>query len=434
MEKTAEVYVVIGLKWGDEGKGKVVDALTQNCDVIERFQGGANAGHTVSNHRGEFALHTIPSGIFDPDKTVIIGSLVSFAPNKVSAEIRELESKGVAATKLAISDRAILNLPVYGPIDNCREERRGANRIGTTGQGIGPSYADRSSRDGLRVGALNQRDRFFKYLETFLADKRLSYPELSQSEAFNIDYYLTEYPKWMEVFDGKIQDTHPLTQRLLAEGARFLLEGAQGALLDNDWGSWPDVTSSNITVASAYHASGIPLKYHKVSLAIAKAYDSRVGSGGMPTELQNQQGELIRQKGKEFGTTTGRPRRVGYFDAVAGRFAQELNQFDYLVVNSLDVLAGLGPMRICVGYDKAGQKVADFPSEDDLLRLCSPLYYPEDFVIEDDFSQVTRFEDLSPQAQEYLHVISNKVGIPLALVGKGRSREDLLKVNGFSLG
>ncbi|MFW5960128.1 MAG: adenylosuccinate synthase, partial [Chitinivibrionales bacterium] len=367
--------VVLGSQWGDEGKAKVIDYMTPKSDVIVRFQGGANAGHTVINDKGKFIFHMVPSGIMSENKICIIGNGVVFDPEQFIKEVKELESEGIDITgRLFVSDSAHLVLPCHKISDQLNEEKT-ENKIGTTGRGIGPAYADKISRKGLRTGDMIIEDSFLEKLKKNLEDANEYYLKLfNKRELIDIDKTIEEFREYRKYLLPLLKDTSHFINQRMDLGDSILFEGAQGSMLDIDHGTYPYVTSSNTTVGAVCSGSGIGPSCINHVIGIVKAYTTRVGNGPFPTMAQGPEAEKLQNNGAEFGATTGRPRRCGWFDSVLLRKSIELNGFTRLAVTKLDVLDDFESIYICKGYEIEGKEVTEFPNSSDLLDKVKPVY------------------------------------------------------------
>lgn len=419
------VIVLVGAQWGDEGKGKVTDFLAESADIIVRYQGGNNAGHTVVVGDQEFRLHLIPSGILYSDKLCIIGNGVVIDPAVLRKEMDTLKERGVSTATLKISERAQVIMPYHTLLDALEEADRGAGKLGTTGRGIGPAYVDKTSRAGIRVVDLIDSDGFREILARNIAAKNRVVTGVYNGKGLDYQEVLQTYEDHAAFLRPFAADTSLLINQAIDSGKNILFEGAQGTLLDIDHGTYPYVTSSNPTAAGAALGAGIgPTRINNV-IGIAKAYTTRVGEGPFPTELHEETGSLIREKGHEFGTTTGRPRRCGWFDAVIVRYAARINGLSHLAITKLDVLTGLDTLRICRAYRYRGQLLTEFPANLKVLAECEPVY--EDLPgWQDDLSAVTRFEELCPAARNYLERITELTEVPVAIVGVGTRRSQTL--------
>lgn len=413
--------VVIGAQWGDEGKGKVTDFLAEKADMVVRYMGGNNAGHTVVVEDREFKMHLIPSGILYPDKMCIIGSGVVVDPAVLIKELESLEKQGISTANLRISQRAHVIFPYHQKLDQVEEERKGNNKIGTTCRGIGPAYTDKSARVGIRVIDLLDTEEFPALLEANMKSKNQILTEVYGGKSLDYDEVLNDFKGYAEALRKYVCDTSILVNDAVQQGHNILFEGAQGTLLDLDHGTYPYVTSSHPTAAAACLGAGIgPTRIGRV-IGVAKAYTTRVGEGPFPTELNDDTGAFIRKQGGEYGTTTGRPRRCGWFDGVVGRYAVRINGLDYLAITKLDVLSGLETVRICTGYNYRGEVINEFPASLKVLNECVPVY--EDFPgWSEDITKARKLEDLPVQARRYLDRISEISGAPIALIGVGSRR------------
>ncbi|MGD0016747.1 MAG: adenylosuccinate synthase [Verrucomicrobiia bacterium] len=415
--------ILVGAQWGDEGKGKIIDVLTAQADIVVRYQGGNNAGHTVWVGTDKFILHLVPSGILHPGKISVIGNGVVIDPCALVEEIEQLRVRGVAIKdNLLISETAHVVFPYHRLLDGIREQQKGKRKIGTTKRGIGPAYGDKASRTGLRMADLLAPERFTGKLRQKIREnneifKAFDAPPLSYTQIHR------QYMECARKLRPFIADTVTWLNRAVNKGKNLLLEGAQGTMLDIDFGTYPFVTSSNSTAGGACTGTGIaPHRIDKV-VGVMKAYTTRVGEGPFPTELHDGRGTLLRETGQEFGATTGRPRRCGWFDAVVTRYAVMVNGIDELAVTKLDVLDKLPKIKICVAY-KVGHKVYEtMPQDADILQRCKPMY--EEF---DGWRTSTRrarsFSQLPPQAQVYLSKLAELSGTKLGIVSVGAEREE----------
>ena len=416
--------VVIGTQWGDEGKGKVVDLLTERAAAVVRFQGGHNAGHTLVIGGEKTILHLIPSGILRERVQCLIGNGVVLSPQALMEEIRMLEGRGVPAReRLRISEACPLILPYHVALDHARERARGKRAIGTTGRGIGPAYEDKVARRALRVGDLFHRERFAAKLGEVMDYHNFALKRYYGEEPLDFQRVLDETLALGEELRPLVGDVPAILNGLRREGADVLFEGAQGTLLDIDHGTYPYVTSSNTTAGGACTGAGVGPRDIDYVLGITKAYTTRVGAGPFPTELDDEMGEHLARRGHEFGSTTGRPRRCGWFDAVALRRAVQINSVSGLCITKLDVLDGLDTIRMCVGYRWNGT-VHDMPPVGaDAFAECEPVY--EDLPgWKSSTVGIRRHEDLPPEARAYLARIEEAVGVPVDLVSTGPEREE----------
>jgi len=414
--------VLIGAQWGDEGKGKITDFLAEKADLVVRYQGGNNAGHTVVVGEEEFKLHLIPSGILYPDKTCLIGNGVVIDPEVLLKELEYLAKRGVNTDNLRISGRAHVIMPYHKKLDEVEEERKGANKIGTTKRGIGPAYMDKAARVGIRMVDLMDKEEFAAKLEANLEAKNHLLEKVYDVEGFDFDEIFKVYQRYADALRKYVADTSLIIHEAINSGKHVLFEGAQGTLLDLDHGTYPFVTSSHPISGAACIGAGLgPTKISKV-VGIAKAYTTRVGEGPFPTELNDEMGDYIRKAGNEFGTTTGRPRRCGWFDAVIARYAARVSGLDVLAVTKLDVLSGLDKIKICTGYrHEDGTMITEFPDSLKVLAKCQPIYEEMDGWKED-LSKVTKIEELPANAQKYLERISQLSGVEIGIVGVGTRR------------
>lgn len=415
------VAVILGGHWGDEGKGKVVDLLADRFEYNVRYGGGANAGHTVVNELGSFALHQVPSGIFHPGVRAVLASGVVVDPTALIEEVAELEGRGVDLSSFYISERAHLVMPYHRALDLAQERMRLGARIGTTGKGMGPAYTDKAAREGLRVGDLLDPASFLEKVRrnAELACARLE--RVYNAQAPDCAEMLEQVSRWPEALGPRIRDVEHELRTAWHRGSPILLEGAQGALLDLDVGTYPYVTSSQTGAAGALASAGLPPGAVGPVVAVMHAYMTRVGEGPFPTELHDEVGDSIRSAGSEFGTTTGRPRRCGWFDAVASRYAVEVNGATSLALTKLDVLDGLDPVRICVGYRIGGRCTDVFPARAEELAAAEPVY--EDLPgWTGPTSGARSWEDLPPGARRYVRRIEELMGAPASIISVGPAR------------
>ncbi len=422
-------YAVIGGQWGDEGKGKVIDYLAGESDCVVRYAGGNNAGHTVVNERGEFQLHLVPSGICWPGVTGIIGNGVVVNPDVLLSEMAALEEQGIDVSQLFVSDRAHVIMPYHILLDSLQEEARGSGAIGTTGQGIGPAYVDKASRDGIRVGdLLDTKERLPDRVQAAVEMKNRVITGVYGGDPVDADEILARCHDWGEQLRPMVRPTEQMVQDLLAQGKRVLLEGAQGTLLDVDHGSYPYVTSSSPSIGGAIIGLGINPQSIEGVVGVFKAYSTRVGGGPMPTEMHGQAGEELREKAHEYGTTTGRARRVGWFDAVAARYSHQINGFTGMVLTRLDILDGMDEVKICVGYRADGQEVERFPANTALLEECEPVYekWPG---WQEPTASATQTQQLPKNALAYVRRIEELVGCEAQIISTGPSREETIAID-----
>ena len=421
-------YAVIGGQWGDEGKGKVVDYLAERVDGVVRYAGGNNAGHTVVNDKGEFHLHLVPSGICWPEVYGIIGNGVVVDPEALLGELRELGDRGIDTERLCISERAHVTMPYHVLLDALDEESRGEFAIGTTGRGIGPTYIDKTARMGIRVGDLLDPDSLKPRLEQTLDYKNKVITAIYGGEALSLDDVLAKALAWGEELRPYVRPTEQIVQDLLAQDRKILLEGAQGTLLDLDHGSYPYVTSSSPSIGGACTGLGLNPQAIAGVLGVYKAYSTRVGGGPMPTELFDDTGDKLREKGHEYGVTTGRTRRVGWFDAPAGRYSQQVNGFTGMVLTRLDILDGFASVKICVGYRAGGEEISRFPADTRLLEKCEPVY-EEMPGWKEPTARATDLAQLPENARAYVRRIEELVGCPVQIISTGPGREETILVD-----
>ncbi|MFZ3172566.1 MAG: adenylosuccinate synthase [Carboxydocellales bacterium] len=418
--------VLIGAQWGDEGKGKITDFLAENAELVVRYQGGNNAGHTVVVGEEEFKLHLIPSGILYPEKTCIIGNGVVIDPAVLLKELYYLAKRGINTSKLRISPRAHIIMPYHMKLDEVEEESKGDNKIGTTRRGIGPAYMDKAARVGIRVVDLLDKEEFANQLKQNLAAKNNLLDKIYGCPAFDFNEIYNQYLDYAEQIRPYVADTSVIIYNAITAGKHVLFEGAQGTLLDLDHGTYPYVTSSHPISGAACIGAGLgPTKITRV-VGIAKAYTTRVGEGPFPTELNDEMGEYIRKAGNEFGTTTGRPRRCGWFDAVIARYAVRISGIDTFAITKLDVLSGIPSLKICTGYRyEDGSVINDFPASLKVLGKCQPIYEEHPGWTED-LTQAKTFDELPPNAQNYLRRIEKLSGGKIGIIGVGTRRSQTL--------
>jgi adenylosuccinate synthase len=419
--------VVIGAQWGDEGKGKITDLLSRSADVVVRYQGGVNAGHTVVVHGQTFKLHLIPSGILYPDTECIIGCGTVIDPQVLITELDQIEALGVSTEKLLISETAHVTMPYHRLIDQASEERRGTHKIGTTGRGIGPTYADKSERTGIRILDLMDPEALRKKLNWTINYKNVILEKLYDLPPLDPAPVIEQYLEYAERLRPHVVDSSLKIYEAIQKRRNILFEGAQGTLLDLDHGTYPYVTSSNPVAGGACVGAGVgPTMIDRV-IGVAKAYTTRVGEGPFPTELDGQLGDLLCDRGAEFGTTTGRRRRCGWFDAVIGRYAVRINGIDCLAITKLDVLDTLEEIKVCVAYEIDDKHCHDFPSSARLFSRCRPIYktlpgWQQSTV------HCRSLEDLPKQALDYLKFLAELMAVPIALVSLGASRDQTIIV------
>jgi adenylosuccinate synthase len=395
------VIAIVGGQWGDEGKGKVIDMMAERADVVVRFSGGDNAGHTVVNPGGTFKLHLIPSGVFYPDCICIIGNGAVVNPAIFIKERGELNARGVDTSRVFISDRAHLVMPYHILLDGLEETARGAKSLGTTLRGIGPAFVDKVARMGIRACDLMDKDVLYSRLEYVLEYKNQLLTKLYGERPMDFQAIFEECSAWADKLKTNIKETSSLLDGFIKAGKTVLLEGAQGALLDTDFGTYPYATSSSPLAAGSCLGSGIgPTRIDRV-MGVFKAYCSRVGAGPFPTELTNKTGDLIREIGHEYGTTTGRPRRVGWFDGVAASFSSRINGMTGIAITRLDILDTMESLKVCVGYRLDGEIIQDFPADPGILKNCQPIYEELRGWCRPT-SSITQAKDLPKEARVYI--------------------------------
>jgi adenylosuccinate synthase len=427
------VVAVIGAQWGDEGKGHIVDWMANQARMVIRYGGGSNAGHTVVNNRGVFKLHLTPSGVFDSETVNIIGHGVAIDPEVLINEIATLKEQGIDTSKLFVSNRAHIVMPHHVLQDQLQEKDRGDGKIGTTGRGIGPCYSDKMQRTGIRMGDLLYDEALLERLRSVLEEKNRLLTKLYGAKQQSLHDVYLRFLNYGHQLADNIADVHPIIHRALEKNLPILLEGAQGTLLDIDHGTYPYVTSSPPGAAGACQGSGIgPTRIESV-MGVYKAYTTRVGEGPFPTEISNDDpdAEVLRQIGKpwaEVGTTTGRHRRVGWFDAVMARYAAEINGIDSVTITKLDVLDTLPRIKICTGYRRHDEILEYPPAEVALLSKVEPIY-EEVPGWQTPTSHIRNFQDLPEEARAYLARLCQLVGAKLSVVSVGPEREQIIEVN-----
>ncbi len=415
------VTVVVGAQWGDEGKGKIVDMLAEKADLVVRFSGGDNAGHTIINNIGKFALRLVPSGIFNPATTCVIGNGTVINPAVLLEEMASLNQRGVATDNLLISDRANLIMPWHLVIEGYEEEARGKSAIGTTRKGIGPAFSDKIARLGIRMGDLLDKDAFAERLKDILEYKNSILAGVYHAEPLSFEEIFNRYCEYGKVLGKYICETTEVLDTALRQGKRVLLEGAQGTLLDPDFGTYPYATSSSPSAGGACIGAGIgPSKLDTV-LGVYKAYITRVGAGPMPTRLDDEVGELMRERGHEYGTVSGRARDCGWFDAVAARMTNRINGFTGLVITKLDNLDVFPTIKICTAYELDGRIIENFPAGVSTLARVKPVY--EDMPgWNTDTTSVRNYTDLPEAARNYIERLEELIGCPINIVCVGPER------------
>jgi len=424
------VVAIIGGQWGDEGKGRIIDLLAEKAKVVARFSGGDNAGHTVVNPYGEFRLHLVPSGIFYPQVTCIIGNGVAVNPAVLLEEIGDLHNHGVDTNRLLISDRAHLIMPYHTLLDRLEEERRNKGAIGTTLRGIGPVFADKVARVGIRAGDLLDSDIFLRRLKSALELKNVILTKVYQASPLSLEEIYQQYCNYGEQLAPFIRETSSIIREAATNGDFVLLEGAQGTLLDPDFGTYPYVTSSSPLAGEACVGTGLGPKGIDRVVGVFKAYDTRVGAGPMPTELKDKIGDLIREKAHEYGARTGRPRRCGWFDAVAGRFSVQINGLSDIALTHLDIYDGFPTIRICTSYKCKGKLLTSFPSDVATLEKCQPVYEEVDGW-QGSISKIRSFKKLPAGARNYISRLEDLLECPISLVSVGPARKQIILTKDF---
>ena len=423
MASSVRSVVVIGCQWGDEGKGKIVDLLSASADVVARFQGGNNAGHTLVVDGKQTVLHLIPSGALHPKTVCLIGGGVVLDTAALVHEIEQLEQAGfpLGPGRLLVSQDCHLILPYHKAIDQARERRRGKGKIGTTGRGIGPAYEDKAARVGLRVADLLDESHFLARLRVVLEEKNSYLRNILDESVLDFDTVAAELQRAAVLLRPHVADTARYLHEALVAGKRVLFEGAQGAMLDVDHGTYPYVTSSNTGIGAVCSGTGVAAKLVRKVIGITKAYTTRVGSGPFPTELTNATGDRLRNEGGEFGATTGRPRRCGWFDAVVLGKAIRVSGVDALALTKLDVLTGLDPLLVCTGYRRGADVLDDVPALAEDLERVTPIY-EEHAGWTQDVSACTKLSDLPLPARRYIARLEQLAGVPIEIVSVGADR------------
>jgi adenylosuccinate synthase len=420
--------ILVGTQWGDEGKGKATDLLADHMDLVVRYQGGNNAGHTVRVAGETFKLHLIPSGILYPHITPVIADGVVVDPRVLLEEMDGLAARGVDVSRLMVSANAHLIMPYHLELDRVTERYLGRQRLGTTRRGIGPAYADKAARIGLRVQDLTDEKIFRQKLEAALKEKNAVLAKVYNRLPLDAQEIAWDYLGFGERLAPHIADTSSVIHRALVDGRGVLLEGAQGTLLDLDHGTYPFVTSSNPVAGGALVGSGIGPKEVDRVIGVTKAYVTRVGSGPFPTEDRGETGERMRERGQEFGTTTGRPRRCGWFDAVLLRYAARINGLTELFVTKLDVLSGLPSIRVCTAYRFEGETYEDFPPHQTIVHKAEPVFEDVEGWTED-LGDARSPDELPPAARKYVERLSDLGGVPVGTVSVGPSREETVELS-----
>jgi adenylosuccinate synthase len=419
---------LVGTQWGDEGKGKVTDLLAEHTDLVVRYQGGNNAGHTIVVEGERYALHLVPTGVLYPHVIPVIGPGVVVDPRVLIEELEVLQERGIDTSKLLVSGNAHLIMPYHLELDRVTERRLGSNSLGTTKRGIGPAYADKASRIGLRVQDLLDPKIFSAKLTVALKEKNLLLTRVYGRLPLEQEDIEREYLELARTLEPHITDTDPVVQGALDDGKTVLFEGAQATLLDLDHGTYPYVTSSNPIAGGACAGAGVGPRDITRIIGISKAYCTRVGSGPFPSEADPADGEILVEAGQEYGTTTGRKRRCGWFDAVAGRFAARLNTLTELVVTKLDVLSEFASIKVCVAYEYEGERYEKFPPNQTIFNKCRPIF-EELPGWSKDISAARALDDLPKEARAYLEAIEGLVGTPVSWASVGPGREQIVRVS-----
>lgn len=421
--------VIVGAQWGDEGKGKITDYLAEKADVVVRYQGGNNAGHTVEVENEQYKLQLIPSGILYSNTLCIIGNGVVLDPEAFLNEIKGLSNRGINTSNLRISDRAHIILPYHKKIDELSEIRRGSHDIGTTKKGIGPCYMDKTERTGIRICDLMKKEVFEEKLKENLAVKNEYLKKVFDFEGYSYEEMLHKYLDYAEQLRPFVADTSVLVYDAIKAGKKVLFEGAQGTLLDLDFGTYPYVTSSHPIAGGVCIGSGVGPAMVNKAIGVVKAYTTRVGKGPFPTELFDETGENIRKKGNEFGTVTGRPRRCGWFDAVIVRHAARISGLTGIAISKLDTLSNIEKIKMCVGYKLGDKIIKDFPASLEDLEKCTPIY--EEFEGWGEVSHITEYKKLPTNLLRYLERIEELCGTPISIISLGPKRSQTIVIDEF---
>lgn len=425
-ERIMPATLVIGSQWGDEGKGKIIDFLAEKSDYVVRFHGGNNAGHTVINSFGRFAMHLIPSGIFSKKTKALITNGVVLDLEVLISEIEMLEKAGISLKdRLFISPRCHLIMPYHKLLDRLYEEAKGKQKTGTTGRGIGPVHADKVSYNGIRLADLMDKKNFEERLQTQLLLKNKILSALGEKPLSKEDVKKDFFKLFKKIKDY-ILEPYPLLQKAIQKKKNVLLEGAHGVFLDNDWGTYPFVSASTVLTGGVNHGSGIPPQHVTRIIGVVKAYTTRVGEGPFPTELFDKNADQLRKEGNEFGTTTGRPRRCGWFDAQLIRFAKEINNFTDLAITKLDVLDGFSQIKICTGYTYGGKRVDYYDGDAYFLSKVKPVYQTLKGW-QKPTKGITRHSDLPKEAKTYLKTIERLAGVKISYISTGEERHAIIK-------
>lgn len=418
---------IIGSQWGDEGKGKVTDIYAENSDIVVRFQGGNNAGHTIVVGDKTYKFHLMPSGAVHR-KSLVLGNGVVIDPKVLIEEIEKLKKDGFNP-EISISDRANIIMPYHRILDGIEEKMKGSLAAGTTRKGIGPCYSDKISRFGIRFSDLMDLDVFREKLDLVIPIKQKIFDAFGEDVTLEVDSIFNEYATYRNYLKDYVKDTSVFLNKAYDQGKTILMEGAQGTHLDIDHGIYPFTTSSNTNAGGICTGAGIsPNKIDKI-VGITKAYTSRVGEGPFPTELLDKEGEYLREKGREFGTTTGRPRRCGWLDLVLVKYSCMLNNFSGLAITKIDVLTGMKKLKICYAYDHKGKIIYDFPSNMKILSECKPIYAEFDGWNEFDWNKIKDAKSLPTQIQSYTKYIEEQTNTPICMISFGPKRNETLIIN-----
>jgi len=418
--------VILGMQWGDEGKGRVVDAIMSKCDVVVRYQGGANAGHTVIVEGKKYVFHILPSGMLYSGKVCVVGNGVVVDPYRLFEELGELASQGMDRARLVVSGSAHVVMPYHKALDQLEERARSKDkRIGTTGQGIGPCYVDKFNRTGIRVYDLMHPEMLREKLDYILGLKNQIITGIYNETPMSFDTVYEKVMSWSERLSVYLGDSSSVIAKALNEGKSVLFEGAQGTMLDIDHGTYPYVTSSNPTCGGVLTGTGAGPKSIDRIIGVAKAYCTRVGEGPFPSEDQGEHGNYLRERGHEYGATTGRPRRCGWLDLVALRYAARINGTTHLALTKLDVLSGLEEIKVCVAYEYEGKKLEDYPADTWMLSQVKPVYRTFKGFSKDT-SKAKSMEDLPQAARDYVQFIEDQTGLPVMMLGVGPDRKETI--------
>ncbi|MCH8157245.1 MAG: adenylosuccinate synthase [Nitrospinae bacterium] len=422
------VAVIVGMQWGDEGKGKIIDLLAEDADVIARYAGGHNAGHTIVFEGKQYILHLIPSGIFHKDKLCVIGNGVVVDPAALIQEMKQLENAGIELEgRLVISDRANIIMPYHGTFDKGRESSGNFEKIGTTGRGIGPSYADKIARIGIRTCDYRDEERLRQKLKANCSEKKTILKHLYGHDLPDCDSMFDTLMEYRDTILKFMGDTHVLLCDQIAQNKKILCEGAQGTMLDVDHGTYPFVTSSNSSSGGACTGLGIPPTKIDRVVGVVKAYTTRVGEGPFPTELKDGSGEKLREAGQEFGSTTGRPRRCGWFDAVVARYSIRLNGIDAMVLTKIDVLDRFDSLKVCTGYKYKGTVYKEMPADLEVLENCEPVY-TEFKGWNQSTVGIGQFDQLPDNAKRYIDALQELLGTGFLMISTGPERNQTMRL------